>query len=117
MNYKNMKIRLFFSAYLYQGWDAEYETINEAISDYCSCGELSDRLEALNELKNIIYLSKTEGFTKSDLRAVGCFYFPLGMNLTLTEWLIFLESNMESELKLRELSIKESKEKDIHKKS
>ncbi len=102
MSYSEMVIRNFFSAYLHQDWRYEYQSVTEAIIDYCSCGEVTNRKQAINDLQKLIDLSEAGEFTAQDLFGLSCYYQPHNDGLTLPDWLAFVKKTMEHEIDSRE---------------
>lgn len=83
-------VRSFFSAYLHQDWKYEYESLDEALDDYCSCGDISDRKKAVKELEKLFDLARKGEFSESDLLLFSCYFLPSVHNMTVTEWLNYL---------------------------
>jgi len=102
MTYISRRLTQFFGAYLHQDWLEEYNSVEEAIEDYCSCGDLGDRLSTVSELEELISLSKKGELLEKDLlKSFSCYYVPSKHGFLLDQWLSHVKDTMKNVLQKR----------------
>ncbi|MCX4028567.1 hypothetical protein H0A36_14545 [Endozoicomonas sp. SM1973] len=93
-------VRSFLSAYFHQDWLDEYTSLDEAIEEYCSCGNIEDRKLALSELKSLTRLAEAGEFNEADLLSFSCYFQPSVNNITLSDWLEYVSTFIANKLQI-----------------
>ncbi|MEJ2076241.1 MAG: contact-dependent growth inhibition system immunity protein [Reinekea sp.] len=99
MTYSSSRLKKFFSSYFHQDWKSEYHSYDEAVEDYCSCGDLKDRQLVVKDLDELIFLADKGILLEWDLyQNYGCYFIPSKNDISLIEWLLSLKNKIEIEI-------------------